>query len=46
MNVKNTIPEYKDEKQRELLIQKQYVRMQHIIYQRKLAQEQLKAKEQ
>lgn len=36
MNVKNTLPEYENAKIRENLIQKQYVRMQHVIYQRKL----------
>ncbi len=35
MNVKNTIPAYADEKTRQILLQKQYIRMQQIICQRK-----------
>ncbi len=37
MNVKNTMPDYENAKIREELIQKQYIRMQHVIYQRKLS---------
>ena len=37
MNVKNTLPEYENAKMRENVIQKTYIRMQHVIYQRKLS---------
>lgn len=44
MNVKNTLPEYENAKMRENMIQKMYIRMQHVIYQRKLAQQQNRVK--
>ena len=42
MNVKNTVPTYDDAKQRDYLIQRQYVMMQKIIFQRTEAQKQEK----
>lgn len=39
MNVKNTTPEYENAKMREKMIQKTYIRMQHVIYQRKLSEQ-------
>ena len=42
MNVKNTIPNYEDTKQRDLIIQRQYVLMQKLVYQRTEAQKQAK----